>query len=441
MDEQTQQQFIQWLAKKTGAKTQQDLQKVLAKLQSNKGQMEQVIQQFQQEMTSTQEGQSAIEEPMYEKGGKLPYVDCLKKGGAVDCGCVKKGSKGTKVTSQANAGAIKSPKYPALGNKPIMFTKKEVDNMPNWETTTTPMRTMEKGGVLLAGRGARLLDRAKRVDNSGDHKRGTNMLIRAAKVGERETNRQDRRAEREINNRNEKLVTDYNYQGTEVAPGVFQRGRSQFDASNENMLANRRPLDGGDAGRGLYKASFPHNIAVENRPDMSPANFPSLVDRSQPGRVPLGVPSKADYEFTPQELEGIVNDAVNRTHANKATTLIKKPEAKAAPTKVNPANIKTKAPLGKAPVSTQNPFGTDVMLGNVDVVAPRIIKPGLGQAPITQQNPFGTDVMLGNIDILAPRIKKPFTPNLGPIVSVTPNNTTTPPKKPFIPNLGPVSGF
>ena len=171
MNEQEQQQFIQWLAKKTGAKTEQDVKQVLAKLQANKQQFQQVIQQFKTEMAQGQGGPS--EEPQqedmatYSSGGKLSYIDCLKKGGVVDCGCggtkmkkVKKGQDGlvTKksliksnpITANTNAGAMLSPLAKSTMKKvPGIFTQKEVDNMPGWVTETNPMnRAYAKGGTI-----------------------------------------------------------------------------------------------------------------------------------------------------------------------------------------------------------------------------------------------------------------------------------------------------
>jgi hypothetical protein len=100
MDEKEMQaQFIQWLAKKTGAKSEQELTEVIKKLQSTEGAMEQTLQQFQSEMSGGQQ-----EQPAYKVGGKLAYIECLsklKKGGKMDCGC---GAKMPKV-QKAQAGA------------------------------------------------------------------------------------------------------------------------------------------------------------------------------------------------------------------------------------------------------------------------------------------------------------------------------------------------
>lgn len=291
-EQEMQQQFMQWLAKKTGVKNEQELQQVLSKLQGDPERMQQAMQEFQNEASGGQ--------PIMKDGGKLAYIECLKKGGDINCGCIKKGKDGTKATSQTNAGAIKSPKYPALGNKPVMFTKKEVDQMPGWETATTPMRTHAEGGILLAGRGARLAARADRISA-----------------------RSDRAAERSINRKDAKLVADYNYQGVEKSPGVFERSRNRFDEGAETLLKAQQPLDGGDA-RGRTQPSV-----ITSRP---------LMEKE----ATTGRP-------TP------------------------KAEASTTPTKVNPANIKS----GTRPVP-QSPTNRPTVLPEVEVIGRRKTAPGTG---------------------------------------------------------------
>lgn len=106
-DQEMQAKFIQWLAQKTGAKTEDELKQVIMKLQSDKNQMQQVMQEFQTEMSG---GQPTLQ----KSGGKLAYLQCLsqfRKGGKVDCGCggvkMEKGSKVPKAFLGAVMGAIK----------------------------------------------------------------------------------------------------------------------------------------------------------------------------------------------------------------------------------------------------------------------------------------------------------------------------------------------
>lgn len=101
MDEkQLQQAFIQYLAQKSGAKTEQELQKYIQSLG------EEGLKQAQQEFMQIIQGQAQ----RAEHGAKLQYFRKLKKqcaedeelvyfkkGGKVDCGCVKKNKTGDKV--------------------------------------------------------------------------------------------------------------------------------------------------------------------------------------------------------------------------------------------------------------------------------------------------------------------------------------------------------
>lgn len=75
MDEQMQQQFIQWLSQKLGVQSEEELQSAIEQM-GEQG-VQQALQQFQQEMG----GQKAA---AYLKGGKLEYLKSLqsfKKGG------------------------------------------------------------------------------------------------------------------------------------------------------------------------------------------------------------------------------------------------------------------------------------------------------------------------------------------------------------------------
>lgn len=118
-DQEMQAQFIQWLAQKTGAKTEDELKQVIMKLQSDKGQMQQVMQEFQAEMSGGQP-------TMQRAGGKLAYLRCLsqfKKGGKVDCGCggakMEKGAKVPKAFLGAVMGAIKGAGAIAKGGASV----------------------------------------------------------------------------------------------------------------------------------------------------------------------------------------------------------------------------------------------------------------------------------------------------------------------------------
>lgn len=373
MDEQMQQQFIQWLAKKTGAKTQEDLQRVLAKLQSTKGQMEQVVQQFQQEMSGGQgspDDGTTMEQPAFKAGGTLSYINCLKQGGTMDCGCIKKGAKGTKVTSQANVSAIKSPKYPALKPDVSSFTKKEIDNIPGWETTTTPMRIMEKGGILFADRGARLAARSEKAAANGN------------------TNKADRLAKKSLSYRDKQLVRDFNYQGSQVKPGVFQRARNQFDMGAETLLKAQQPLQGSATSIALpvniqgrtpvMNGSSIQDIdaAINARRSLTPVEAIQVAQDNKviPAATPLNQPN--------------IRPMLTPPTGNKATSLMAKaPVAQAqTPTKVNPNNIKGQKSVPanavkSAPVRLPNqqyPGSTTILpdvIGEVEVIGKTPKKP------------------------------------------------------------------
>lgn len=98
-EQELQQAFLQFLAQKSGAKNQKDLEKYVKSL-GEKG-LEKAYQEFQQ--TLQNQTQKA------KHGAKLNYLNKLKnkcaegeelvyykKGGSVDCGCVKKEDNGGK---------------------------------------------------------------------------------------------------------------------------------------------------------------------------------------------------------------------------------------------------------------------------------------------------------------------------------------------------------
>lgn len=75
MDEQLQQEFVSWLAQKTGAKDQAQLQRVVKQM-GEKG-MQQAMQQFMSE----RQGPQAVQSPkMHKNGGTINYLNKLKNG-------------------------------------------------------------------------------------------------------------------------------------------------------------------------------------------------------------------------------------------------------------------------------------------------------------------------------------------------------------------------
>lgn len=108
-DEQLQQAFLQFLMQKSGAKNERELQAYVQKL-GDEG-LQQAYQEFTQLMQ--QQTQKA------QKGAKLMYIKKLKnqcaedeelqyykRGGKVDCGCVKKAQAGTKVETKKVNSAV-----------------------------------------------------------------------------------------------------------------------------------------------------------------------------------------------------------------------------------------------------------------------------------------------------------------------------------------------
>lgn len=78
MDEQTQQQFIQWLSQKLGVQSQEELESAVQEM-GEEG-IQQALQQFQQEMGGQQQAAAFL------NGGKLDYLKNLrsfKKGGVI----------------------------------------------------------------------------------------------------------------------------------------------------------------------------------------------------------------------------------------------------------------------------------------------------------------------------------------------------------------------
>jgi hypothetical protein len=97
MDEQTQQQFIQWLAQKLGVSSEQELQSALEQM-GEEG-IQQAMAQFQQESAGQQSAAA------YLNGGKLDYIKNLQsfmKGGKI-----KDGGKDSKTAIGGNKTSMK----------------------------------------------------------------------------------------------------------------------------------------------------------------------------------------------------------------------------------------------------------------------------------------------------------------------------------------------
>lgn len=113
-EKQLQQAFIQFLAQKSGAKTQQELDKYIQSI-GEKG-MEKAKQEFIELVKQQQQKQQQEQQKQAQKvahGTKLQYFRKLKnqcpegeelvyykRGGTVDCGCIKKGEAGTNLQPQ-----------------------------------------------------------------------------------------------------------------------------------------------------------------------------------------------------------------------------------------------------------------------------------------------------------------------------------------------------
>ena len=104
-DKELQQAFIQFLAQKSGAKTQKELEKYVQSLG------EEGLKEAYAEFTKVMQQQVQ----KAERGAKLNYIKSLKhqcaddeevvyykKGGRVSCGCVKKHEDGKKIETPKN---------------------------------------------------------------------------------------------------------------------------------------------------------------------------------------------------------------------------------------------------------------------------------------------------------------------------------------------------
>lgn len=112
-DEQLQQAFVQWLAQKTGAKSEADLQKIVQQLGEDG--LKQAYQQFMQEMQGQQAVQSARNGAklyMQQLKGLCPEgyeVKYFKQGGSVCSKCVKSAQKGQKVPKKSTTPQASKP--------------------------------------------------------------------------------------------------------------------------------------------------------------------------------------------------------------------------------------------------------------------------------------------------------------------------------------------
>lgn len=106
-DKELQKQFINFLQQKSGAKTQKELENYIKDLKQQ-GKLEDVYKEFTNKMTEEQNKQTR----KALHGAKLNYIKGLKhicnddeelvyykKGGSIDCGCVKKQLTGGEVPS------------------------------------------------------------------------------------------------------------------------------------------------------------------------------------------------------------------------------------------------------------------------------------------------------------------------------------------------------
>lgn len=123
-DKELQQAFIQFLAQKSGAKTQKELEKYVQSL-GEEG-LKQAYAEFTQMMQ--QQTQKA------QHGAKLNYIKSLKhkcaddeelvyfrKGGKVSCGCVKKHEEGDKVVAKKNSAVERFKVRKNCGGSTIKF--------------------------------------------------------------------------------------------------------------------------------------------------------------------------------------------------------------------------------------------------------------------------------------------------------------------------------
>lgn len=417
-DQDMQAQFIQWLAKKTGAKTEAELKQVIEKLQADEPTFKKVMAQFEAEMGN--QTQTTM-----KNGGRLDYLNCLKqfkKGGTMkDCGCDgKKIVKGFAGLAAIGKAVTKAPglakgvtKLPTMGQKVAGAASNLKRNMQSVQgiantitkvgdaaskvggivssvgqtaqvfkngptapinqvtgSTNTPStynvgtfgmynnpsgpggistsdpnqarvipKLAEKGaklkkgkylegGILVAGRGDRLKERAARVEQ-----------------------RQENRAERKLARSDKRLVDEYNYHGVETSPGVYERPRSRFDEGAEALVRARQPL--------VNLPSPTQVMQVSNRRNMNILpNLNHLTD-SRPGptalvkevpmetvsrtevKAPLDKSGNPKMEVAPENIKSAPKKAP--AQKPKAAAVATAVQSTSATPQINPANIARRA--------------------------------------------------------------------------------------------------
>jgi len=339
MNEQEQAQFMQWLKQKVGG-DEQKLKQVLSQLQGNKEAMTQAYQQFTQE--AGQGAEQGTEQSSYKRGGKLSYIDCLKqfkKGGPMDCGCKKKVPKGlvgmiakgvtlapklaglSKVAKPALSFGQKALKFGMDNKKAILGTvqggmdlAKSARGLQNTDSSVvTPsagndyyganagaiqspqMLPMQRqvpiftgndipnGGIVNSQPKPKLIEKGGKLKKKKFAEGGVLFADKGARL-ERREERQDKRAERQLGRADRRLEREFNYQGTEKSPGVFERPRNRFDEGAEAFMRARQPLGITDASVGSVgyqnQKEILNVLNTQSRPSME--SRWNTYDREQP---------------------------------------------------------------------------------------------------------------------------------------------------------------
>jgi hypothetical protein len=318
-DQDMQAQFIQWLAQKTGAKTEEELKQVVERLQSDEPTMQKVMAQFQSEVG---EGQAAASQ--FAEGGKLDYLDCLnkmKKGGKMDCGCNKKVAKG--LVGMIAKAATLIPKVAGLAKtaKPVLSLGQKALKF-GMDNKNAILGTIQ-GGMDLAksARGSKNTDSTVVTPSTGNDYYGANagaiqspqmlsmqrqvpvftgndipnggvtntqpkLIEKGGKLKKKKFAeggilfadkgaRVEKRVERKIERKDRNLVGDYNLSKATDATGIYPRAKNKFNVAEDIMANARRPLDRGDA-----KGSYQPSVKTVN-PKIEAANFSSLKSREE----------------------------------------------------------------------------------------------------------------------------------------------------------------
>lgn len=163
-DKELQQKFINFLQEKSGAKTQKDLEKYIQNLGEDG--LKKAYQEFTDKMT--QEQNKKTKKALH--GAKLQYIKNLKhicnedeelvyfkKGGSLDCGCVKK----------ANSGTI-------LDNKPKNNWRAKVrQNLEKSQMYDPKTQNMRKPNKEELARQAKNREETAKTGKQGDHIQGS----------------------------------------------------------------------------------------------------------------------------------------------------------------------------------------------------------------------------------------------------------------------------